>query len=495
MKRLYKYILTGWAVFSLLSCEKLVEGLEKDPNNPSDAPTELMLTGAQVGIASLMEGELSRLASMWTGQFTGTDRQYVPLANYNTTAGDFDTPWANVYYTLAQLRIIQAKSVARNEPYQRGIAQVLEAYLMGTTAALWGNVPFSQAADDNNRTPVYDSQSAVYASVQTLLDQAIVNLNAASGISPGARDILYGGNRPLWRLAANTLKARFYLHTKQYANAVTAATNGISSPASSMYITHGDAYLQNFNFWYSFLVYDRAAYMGASNENTGQRVLGHRLLDATSANYRGNAKTDESGRFGYYYLDGAIGEGIYTTSDPNFLTDFDWGTPTTFNGFFAANKSYPLITYEENQLILAEANARLNNLPAALTALNNVRAFLDAGTFLLESTDYNVGNYDAYVLADFSAAGMENSNGALTQQNAMIREILEERYLTLFGQIEVFNDVRRTASETTLRVPVLPNAGSSIPQRLLYPQNEINTNSANVPSPLPGLFDKTQVFQ
>jgi len=75
-----------------------------------------------------------------------------------------------------------------------------------------------------------------------------------------------------------------------------------------------------------------------------------------------------------------------------------------------------------------------------------------------------------------------------------LREILEERYVSFFGQIEGFNDMRRTQTETLVRVPVAPNAGTELPQRFLYPQSEIDRN-ASTPSPIPGLFARTPANQ
>jgi hypothetical protein len=110
-------------------------------------------------------------------------------------------------------------------------------------------------------------------------------------------------------------------------------------------------------------------------------------------------------------------------------------------------------------------------------------------------TNVNASNilYDAYTTSDFSSGGIENSDGISTD-NALLREILQERYVTLFGQIEVFNDTRRTESESIVRVPVIPNKGSALPQRFLYPQSEIDRNT-NTPNPIPDFFAKTPVNQ
>jgi hypothetical protein len=43
-------------------------------------------------------------------------------------------------------------------------------------------------------------------------------------------------------------------------------------------------------------------------------------------------------------------------------------------------------------------------------------------------------------------------------------------------------------------IGITPNSGSEIPQRFLLPQDEINSNT-NTPSPIPGLFERTSVFE
>ena len=56
----------------------------------------------------------------------------------------------------------------------------------------------------------------------------LVHLANASS-SPIGEDIYFNGDKDKWIAAANTLKARFYLHQKDYSNALSAAQTGISS--------------------------------------------------------------------------------------------------------------------------------------------------------------------------------------------------------------------------------------------------------------------------
>ena len=78
----------------------------------------------------------------------------------------------------------------------------------------------------------------------------------------------------------------------------------------------------------------------------------------------------------------------------------------------------------------------------------------------------NYGGYNAYVITDSQVNTTAN----------LLKEILIEKYVSLFGQVEAFNDVRRTSN--LIGVPV--NNGTALPGRFLYPQSEINSN-ANTP--------------
>ena len=106
-----------------------------------------------------------------------------------------------------------------------------------------------------------------------------------------------------------------------------------------------------------------------------------------------------------------------------------------------------------------------------------------------------VGNFaSANVGSTFFTLSTIPPASSLTPDQALLREILEERYVSFFGQIEGFNDMRRTQNETLVRVPVLPNTGTQLPQRFLYPQSEIDRNTST-PSPIPGMFVRTPVNQ
>lgn len=471
MKKIFRCFLLI-SLIGVLSCESLVDNINVDPTAPIDAPPSAMLTGVLVGNMNVQEGELARIASLWSGYFVGLQQQYQAFQQYIVTARIFDDNWQRVYSgTYKNLRILKQKAVSLNNIRMLGVAQVVEANLIGTAADLWGDIPYSQAADERFPNPVYDQQTAVYQRIQTILDSAIVNLNSPNFESFAAQDIHFAGVNTRWIQVANTLKARYYVHTREYNKALASALLGINSAAGNWVAPHSASGTGAFNLYNQFVVQARPGWMDAN----GSFVV--RLINPTSPNYRGHAKTNERSRY-------------------NFLFTSTNALNTALTGFFGQTASFPLATFGENLLILAEADARVNGFTAGLTRLNTYRAYMAPGGYI-GSTFLTAGNfrYDPYVAADFTSGGIENpTTRAVAQDRALLREILEERYVTFIGTIEGFNDVRRTLKETDIRVPVTPNTGSQIPQRFLYPQVEVDLNTS-APNPIPGLYTPVGVNQ
>ena len=457
---------------SLFSCKKAVDGFNDDPNNPLDADAITMLTGIEVGNMNIQEGELARIAGMWCGYFAGQQQQYLSFYQYLIIARNYDDSWQRIFSgVLKNERLMKQKAYQVNNRRLVGVAQLIEANAMGTATDLWGDIPFQQAANDAYQNPVYDQQAQVYGYIQTLLDSAIQNFASTAFVDFSVQDIHYAGNMTKWTQAAYTLKARYYLHAKQYAQALAAAQSGISSAANNFLAPHYATAKGAYNLYYQFFVQDRTGWLDANG------VYAVALLNSANAKYRGNAKTVEKSRYNYMYS---------TATNPNYTT----------NGFYYQTSSFPIASYAENLLIMAEADARVNGFNAGLTRLNNFRAYMATGGYI-GATYLTAGNYkyDPYVAADFLSGGIENPAAtAIAQDRALLREIIEERYLTFIGTIEGFNDLRRVFKEPDIKVPVPPNTGTQIPQRFLYPQIEVDLNSST-PNPIPSLFTPTPVNQ
>ena len=478
MKSILKIILVFILIISYTGCSDYVEGINEDPDSLVNSDAENLFQGALLANQFFHTSENARDVMLWLNMGQGENRQYVSLNNWNNSnATQFDNSWNFAYNTLTQCRLIQEKSTLDLNPRLKGVAQVIEAHAMGTATALWGSIPYSQfKVNGSNLSPSYDNQSQVYVKLQTVLDDAIINLSATSGSGiPADKDIYFEGDESKWILLAHSLKARYYLHSKNYLMAKTEALLGINNPELDFKAQFGNTYLQNFNPFYSFLVYDRDDYMSGNG-------YAARLLDPSETVYRGNSKTDESARFGFNYLNNGEYFEPYTLN----IYGSDYGGT---NGKFGSDSPMPLVTYGEMLLIIAEADARIG-VEDGLTSYNIYRALIDTGYSIgIDNTGYDGAtfNYDAYSIEDFDAGGIENADN-ITPLNALLREIYEERYVYFIGSYEAFTDFGRSNNIAEIQ---LKSGYSGSAQRFIYPQVEINSNRANVPIPIPKITEKT----
>ena len=455
------------------SCQKLFQepDIQNNPNVVTDVDVTTLLAGTLLGTAFLHEDTDVRIASLWAGELNGLSRAHQGYAQYIVSSQSFF--WAPLYPVGSQARLLQTKADAVGDKWTKGVGQVLETLVIAKATALYGDVPYSQAFDGTRfPTPVFDPQAAVYAALQTTLDNALANLSAPTGLAFAPQDFLYRGDVAKWRAAANTLKARLYLHTGNYALAVASATAGIASPAADALVPHGTAQGVDQNQNYDFFRVSRAGDTGFDGAYL-PRLLQSRINSA-------NTKTDETALYNHYVKVGITAPG---SLDPN-----------TTDGAFTANAPHPILTYYENQLILAEAQARLGAAPNALTALNTVRAALATGYVNGKTMSATGRRYDAYALADFDPTGLANPTRRATTQEALLYEIISQRYICFLMQYEAFNDYRRLARAVpVVQLPIPLYVGTQKPQRFIYPQNEVNTNP-NVPQPLPGQFTNVPIF-
>ncbi|MEC5165655.1 hypothetical protein RCH18_001386 [Flavobacterium sp. PL11] len=445
--------------------------IQNNPNAVTDVDVKTLLSGTMLGVAFIHEDTDVRIASMWAGELTGLSRAHLGYGQYIVSTQNFN--WNNLYPVGNQARLIQIKADVLGDQWTKGVGQVLEALVIAKATALYGDVPYSQAFDrEQFPTPIFDKQMDVYAALQITLDKAIINLSELSGLAFGANDFIFQGNVTKWKALAHTLKARLYLHTKNYPQAIVSANLGIQNTAGDALIPHGTSQGQNTNQNYDFFRISRAGDTGF--EGSYLRTLMQSRINSF------NSKTNETALYNHY-----IKVGI---TAPNNLD------PNTTDGAFTADASHPVITFYENQLITAEAQARLGNLADALIALNKVRTILATG--YLNGKTFSALNrkYDAYVTADFAFAGLANPTNLQTEQTALLYEIISQRYIILLMQYEAFNDYRRLAYALPIvQLPINLTTGTAKPQRFIYPQQEINTNP-NVPKPVPNQFTEVTIF-
>jgi len=411
-----------------------------DPNNPSAATADQLFIAVQAGQFAQQEGIIALVACMWMQQCTGTSNFLQVLEQYGITSEDVAFPAFSAIYEgggLVDIKQIEAaKAAAGDRPYL-GIAQVWEAVAMAVAADIYGDIPYREAAG-NVATPALDPQAQVYGDLQALLSDAIANLGGA-GPGPGALDLVHGGNTAKWIEAANTLKARLYMHTVErdnnqidnaaLGNAVTYALLGISDPANDLKSRHTSQPGED-NMWYQFKVRS-----GFGNFVVAGRALVDLMIARNDPRLPEYFSASDPGPYGGLDPFGGRSPGATNTIS---LLEGTRNSPTF---------SQPIVTFIENELILAEAYYRLGQMANAQTHFDNARASVP---------------------------------GLAPKTITSISDIMEEKYVAMFQSIEVWNDYKRSCYPAIAAVPTAA-FGNRVPGRLFYGTSESNANP-NVPN-------------
>ena len=426
MKRIWT-IATALSLASTAACNFLDSPKAvADPNNPTVASTNQLFVGVQANTFGYYEGYVPMLVCMWMQQCAGINSRFVQTeGEYGITHGSLDFTFSSVYVGggLVGIRIVEANADKAGDKLYKGIAEVHEAMMMMLTADSWGDIPYRDAVS-GNPLAAFDPQMQIYDDLLTLLDNAIADLNGA-GPGPGSVDLVYGGDKAKWIQAAHTLKARVYLHrveklgAGEYAKALAEAQLGISTPANDWLTQHSTANAER-NVWQQF----------QTTSGFGQDlVAGARLVNIM--------KAQNDPRLPDYYAQSP--NGGYIGFDVTVGTT-DLNTVSLLRGTRQTDPTFrqPIITYDENQLIIAEALFQASDVTGAASALNTVRA--------------------------------RYSKPAITTPT--LNDIMTEKYIALFQNPEVWNDYKRTC------LPVLqPAVGKAvIPGRFLYGQTQVQTD-------------------
>jgi hypothetical protein len=248
------------------ACNDFLTGgkLSENPNLPTAATARQLFIGVQASQFAFQEGTVAMMMCEWVQACNGTNSRFMQQAaqyvfgeasNIAANGGD----WLLVYSGggLVDIRQVEDKAIAAGDSTWLGIAKIWEALTMGTASDMWGDIPYSEAGV--NPQPALDNRFTVLAAVQTRLDEAIAELQSATGPGPLDADLVFNDVPAKWIRAAWTLKARFYMNTAEslsvpaYTNAITAALNGINdSTGASDFASFHSSRTSERNMWTQF---------------------------------------------------------------------------------------------------------------------------------------------------------------------------------------------------------------------------------------------------
>jgi hypothetical protein len=459
MKTVKVLLIFGVVIAGVAGCEKYVSGYDTNPLAPQSANAAKTFVGAQLAYVMFTEGWCSMLAAIWADQLHGAQRQFDQYDNYRVSAVDFGSDWVLAFSgTLKNLRLVQAAGDATQG--LKGAAEILEGMHMANVAAMWGDVPYSEAVrGEANSMPHYDTQESVYREALATIDRGIADITAKAGVSFDDA-FSFQGSAAKWAQLAHSAKARYLMHLARARGSVSsydvATLNNVISEANlgilavsgmdDLMFLHGTAYNGDMDLWYSFGVWSRSGYMDASGS----------FVVSMLRNRHADGKSSDTDRLAHYF-------------DPSG-NDLNYST----GGAYDVSASYPGFRASETLILLAEAYARLGQTSPAIAALNDVRSYNNAA----------FGDTSKpFVESDFPSPA------------ALLQAVLNEEYLCLMHQMEVFSFLRRIDYRIAYRDTVgtlhslQPKQGTRFPYRFVYSVDELTANP-NKPIEAVGVLDQ-----
>lgn len=421
-------------MFGIFSCE-IDKSLNNSPNAINESKVKSvdgingLVIALQVASGDFYSGDRSRIASMWTRQMCAPSGLGRPQpVSWNTyqfqTDGFVDDMWklgyrgvriANDMINYTPLVTFGDNDTPIKNTYL-GMAKTYKALLFGELAAFYGSIPISITGLDS---PLFATQTEAYAEVQKLLDEALTHFADCAALT---RDLNYKGDGAKWTKAVHSLKSRYYLHAMDYTKAASEAALGLSEAGTDLFGIYNDA-AGEYSPWGHWTLTEAGepirvekTFMDLLKAEAGDKRIAEYFNPNDAGNYVG---------FAYFNKTGADS------------TELDPAYSAHLKKYGAYADDFPLMTYNETILILAESQARTNQNGPATTNLNLIR------------NNAGLGNYSGTDLTG---------------------EILKQKFLTLFLEGQSYTDMRRTKT--------LPN--SAMPMRFIYPLSEFNANP-NVP--------------
>ncbi len=456
MKLRYAYLLFFALVsFSITSCKKELEKINRNPNAAQTAQPDYLLTAATKTAVDEYWGisRSSNPSSLFVQQWAMI--QYTDPDRYIFSNNDFQRLWTNGYSSIVNLDLVIKLADEQKNLNYKGVALVLRSWIYSLLTDNFGDIPYKQSIRiDQYLTPAYDRQKDIYSGLLEDLKTAQAALDPNGTAIAG--DIIYNNNIILWKKFANSLRLRLALRiadrepgiSKQVladiqneggsfisANSEIAQLKYYNSPnqnpISNYFETRDD-------YRISKTIIDKLIQLN----DPRLEVYAAKTQDATSGNYVGLPNGLLVGDASNY--------GFSKTSKPGAY-------------FLDPHAPAVIISYAEVLFGRAEAAARgFTNEDAGDLYLQAVKASLQ---------QYATSDNDITTYTNQRAVQYDNSNYK--------KSIGGQKWIALFGQgLEAFAEWRRL-DYPQLQPAVAGTLNGKIPLRFIYPGTEQSLNGTN----------------
>jgi hypothetical protein len=457
--RIRRAALLAGAVVLVSACnmDKFLD-VNTNPNAPQLVSANLYLPPMEHWLvtAPLFDG---RFVARYTQQLMLPTTASLPTTwdrmGYDPTSDNGAEQWRDVYWSFGQnLSDMMSKANAEQRWDVLGVGQVLRAWGWQVLVDLHGPIIIKEAFDQKRSTFDYDTEQYAYQVVDSLLHEAITNLNRTDGavdqtyLSKG--DFLYGGVRSKWIKFAYGLLAINHNHysnksTYDPALVIKYVDSSFTSNADDALWTwpQKDPTLQDYNFLgqsrNNFTSYRQTIFVvnlmnGTDFGGVVDPRLSRMLSPSPDGQFRGMNPNDPTG-----------GAFTATTAPNNPFGQTVANRPVPGSGryLFDNNAKVPVMTYAQLQFVKAEAAYRSGDKATALTAYRNGISFhID---FVNARVAENGDTAEHQITSAEKTAFLADPNIVPAAANLTLSHIMSQKYIAqwAWGFNELWMDMRR----------------------------------------------------
>lgn len=496
MKRINQYIGIGalFMVLILSGCSKF-DDLNTNPDTTTEVSSSMLGTNVILSILKFNGRDAQAFLS------DNALAKYIGFANETQMASQYNRIGNGSFGGMTILtnidKMVEYSQGSIMENSYKGLGKFARAYMFYHVTMQMGDIPYSEANKglEGNYKPRYDTQEQIFLGILEDLKEA--DQYFATGTTFAGDPTPYNGDPAKWRKATNAFELKVLMSLSKKENV---SSLNVKSRFAEI-VNAGNLLESNTGFLgLKYSTINTHPLSGTNNLFTSRTILSTLVVD--------NLKNLNDRRL-FYYADPAgakIGQGLNESDTAAYVgvdvsMDYtEMSAGHSANLYSLINSRYlkevdsdprMLVTYAEQQLILAEAVIR------GWISTGSVQEYYESGVKsalgALKATNasYAHGNpiTDDYINNYFTGeAALKESTEEQLQQ------IWMQRYLLNFLQdpLTTYFEYRRTGYP---EFPINPatslneNNKNAIPMRWLYPSTETNYNRENLIEALNRQFD------
>ena len=445
MKIIHKFLALVVVVFLFTSCDEFLD-VNENVNTPTDVNMSALLP--------TVIQQTSRAQYLLARDGNKITQHIANVTDYpeRISSGAWSTIYLNV---LDDAKDIQSRASGSN--HYQGVVEVLEAMNIGQLADHWESAVYSEGFKaTENLTPAYDSQMQLYDEINRKLASAIAHLEDSISVSiesPGADDLIYGGDIETWTKLAYTLRARYALHLSNKGLDASAVLSdlekGLESNSDNCQLNYSQ---EHKNYWH----------LVALGNNTGNNTItqgDYMIKSMQNLGPSGDPRLPLITKV-VSTIDSLDGKTVESSDDYN--TDFTVDT-------WHSRESAPIVmvSYSEAKFIEAEVALPTDKTRAYTAYLKGIEAHM------------NMMGVDAAAISDYLA----DQNVGVGEDSLTLSNIMMQKYFAMYLTTEAWVDMRRHHYDAGIYpdfVPGDPHGLGGVIQRMYYPDSEFDRNGVQV---------------